>query len=149
MYTAIVLTEEYQEKLQSILGHPYNDPDTGWQMICHHVTICMGRMKGKYTFELGEEVEIQISGAGKAHGFTIPIDKRKGIPLDAEVAFAATVRLPEGKSVKNDVPHITLAVNRGIGGKPFHSNFSTWAEFPEGPTEEWMSSVKGVVQECS
>lgn len=146
MYTAIVLDKDSQRALKELLGYPYTDSSTGWEMICHHVTICMGRMKGKYPFELGEEIQLEVIGAGKAHGFDIPIDKRKEIPLAAEVAFAAAVRLPEGKHVKNVVPHITLAVNRSIGGKPFHSNSANWVYYDSTNTGV---TLKGIVQECS
>ena len=149
MYTAIVLNEDSQKALRDLLGDPYTDTSSGWEIVCHHVTICMGRMKGKYPFQLGEEVKIEIIGAGKAHGFDIPIAKRKEIPIEAEVAFAAAVKLPEGKHVKNVVPHITLAVNRAVGGKPFHSNNANWVYYQKGGSLDPEITLKGIVQECN
>ena len=72
----------------------------GWEWIAHHMTITMGEMTDKS--KLGEQVSLEVTSFGKN---------------DKVMAVGVT-----GYPSKNDKPHITLAVNRAEGGKPFMSN---------------------------
>lgn len=113
MYLAIVLD---QESVESILS--MRDWDAGSEVVCHHVTICMGsNSKGKYPFTVGEQVKMEVDGIGESHGHCLP---NKG--LDGLLTQAVRVRLPEGKFIKNETPHVTVTVCRKNGGKPVHSN---------------------------
>ena len=57
---------------------------------------------------------------------------------------AMAVRVNDSSLSTNDIPHITLAVNRAGGGKPFHSN--------KIPAQNWKTvsnrlRLTGTVQE--
>ena len=140
-YIAIVLDEDSQIRLKNhIIGLSID----GWETICHHLTITMGSDMKDYPFSFGEEVKFVISSIGYCHGFDLQIKKRpKGCNLDDELAIAGKAVLPEGKFIKNDTPHVTMAVNREKGGKPFFSNFITsWKSL------RYPISLKGVVTLC-
>lgn len=72
----------------------------GWEWIAHHMTITMGEIADKS--QLGEQVSLEVTSFGKN-------DKVMAIGVS-------------GYPSKNDKPHVTLAVNRAEGGKPFMSN---------------------------
>tara|TARA_R110002153_G_scaffold127065_1_gene274618 strand:- start:527 stop:913 length:387 start_codon:yes stop_codon:yes gene_type:complete len=125
-YTAIVFDEDTILKLEEEYVALTKNHTEDWEDKFHHLTVCMGtNSKGKYPFQLGDRVQINITHLG--HSLMV-------------TAFRC--ELPEGKSVKSKVPHITCKVNRVDGGKPKHSN----------DISEWMEidpfSVKGVVQVC-
>lgn len=97
LYSAVVLDEKSRnillERFKSVIP---ND----WKTIAHHMTIAFG--KGVDTPEdLGREVTLKVIELGMS-----------------DMAIAARV---EGYPSKNEVPHITLAINSN-GGKPFMSN---------------------------
>ena len=126
MYTAIVFDPETEQRLQELMVFFPYPHSVGWVLYGHHVTICMGT-NSKKKFPFGEKVEIKVVGLGHTLATDIPEKKRKGIDdMEAKVAFAALVELPEGKFIKNDSPHITLGVNWHAGGKPVHSNYAQW-----------------------
>lgn len=80
------------------------------------MTICMGsNSKGKYNWEIGEEVSLRVVSIGHS-----------------DLACAAMVELPEGKKIKNKIPHVTMAVDIDNGGKPVMSN----------KIKEWVGPVK-------
>ena len=126
-YTAIVFDEDTQALLEGeYVAHTKNHTE-GWEDKFHHLTITMGtNSKGKYPFQVGERVTLRVTHLGQS-------------PL----ATAFQCSLPEGKKVKNDIPHITCRVNRDGGGKPKHSNdIQDWFLLEE-PFE-----VIGTVQVC-
>jgi hypothetical protein len=97
LYSAVVLDEKSRnillERFKSVIP---ND----WKTIAHHMTIAFG--KGVDNPEdLGQEVTLKVIELGIS-----------------DMAIAARV---EGYPSKNEVPHITLAINPN-GGKPFMSN---------------------------
>lgn len=89
-----------------------------WTILMHHMTICLGEMKDKT--DLGKEVVLTVTKLGLS-----------------DMALAVQV---EGFTSKNDIPHITIAINPD-GGKPKDSNKITkWR-----PVKTFM--LNGVVTE--
>lgn len=132
MYLAIVLNSDDRtmliDKFFSQLD-PTLQPNA--EVIVHHCTICMGdNSKGKYPFTVGEEVPMTIVAVGHLHGYEVQSDpKFSTFNLPGDDLFGARylvtalkVILPEGKKIKNKVPHITGQILRQYGAKPFHSN---------------------------
>ena len=105
-HSGVVLDEESKQKLLDL-----NIPE-GWEPIAHHMTITMGPLtdeKGSHdfseTYPEGAEIELPVVAIGQ--------DER---------AMAVKVRPPNEINKKISFPHVTVAVNRAEGGKPFHSN---------------------------
>ena len=125
-YSGVVLDDESRKKLLS-LGIP-----EGWEPVAHHMTITMGALvhkKGKHdfseTYPVGSEIELPVIAIGQ--------DDR---------AMAAKVEAPSPIKTKS-WPHVTVAVNRAGGGKPFHSN-----KIPEENFQPLSGVVlRGAVQE--
>lgn len=119
-YSAVVLDEQSALKLKQ----EFKAPD-GWEWVGHHMTIKMGELPEQLKSKIGESADLLAEEIG--------ID---------ELAMAVKVN-DRGLST-NDIPHITLAVNRSGGGKPFHSN--------KIPAENWKPIVNrfvvsGIIQE--
>jgi len=126
-YTAIVFDEDTQAHLESEYVAYTKNHTEGWEDKFHHLTICMGgNSKGKYPFSVGEPVTLTVTHLGQS-----------------EFATAFQCQLPEGKKVKNKIPHITCRVNRQGGGKPKHSNEITEWFLLDEPFE-----IMGTVQVC-
>tara|TARA_Y100000310_G_scaffold329687_1_gene399999 strand:+ start:547 stop:1035 length:489 start_codon:yes stop_codon:yes gene_type:complete len=105
-YSGVVLDDMSRQQLLDL------DIPEGWEPVAHHMTITMGSLlhkKGKHDFTgdypVGQEVELPVLSVGQ--------DER---------AMAVQVQTPAPISKKTKFPHITVAVNRAGGGKPFHSN---------------------------
>ena len=105
-YSGVVLDEQSKQKLLEL-----SIPE-GWEPVAHHMTITMGPLqhpKGKHDFSefypAGAEVSLPVVAVGQ--------DER---------AMAVKVKPPAEINKKISFPHITVAVNREAGGKPFHSN---------------------------
>ena len=112
MYTALVLDEENHQKLVRRFVHLI-PPE--WDIIAHHMTISMGPISKSPVDPslLGEEAMLTV--------VSIAVSEKV-------MAVGVTSDIPSQNSRK----HITLAVNRAIGGKPFMSNqLATWEEIPE------------------
>lgn len=75
------------------------DIPTDWKTFAHHMTITLGELKDKS--EIGQNVILQVTAVGIS-----------------DMAMAVKVN---GFHSKNDIPHITLAINPD-GGKPVMSN---------------------------
>jgi len=114
------------------------DIPEGWKPFAHHMTIVpfspIVHPKGKHDFSedypVGKEITLKVTHVG--------MDDR---------AMAVKVEPPAGKdsiSKKVKFPHITIAVNREGGGKPFHSNKIPAENFK--PIEDELM-VRGTVQE--
>ena len=108
-YSAVVLDESSHKSLVSRL---VDKIPTDWEVVAHHMTITMGPLrhrKGKYDmsqqYPMGQTVSLKVVRVG--------IDDR---------VIAVGIQLPEGYATRNRFPHITVAVNREAGGKPFHAN---------------------------
>ena len=125
-YSGVVLNEPSKQKLLAL------DIPEGWEPIAHHMTITMGPLthpKGKHdfstTYPVGTEIELPVVAVGK--------DER---------AMAVKVEVPNPIKTKS-WPHVTVAVNRDGGGKPFHSN-----KIPEENFQPLSGIIlKGIVQE--
>ena len=121
MYTALVLTPESQDELRTLLEDYI---PKGWEIICHHMTINMGPAdRGPALEYLGKPATLKV--------VTVGVD-------DLVMAVGVTSDIPS----KNTIPHVTVAVDRAGGGKPFLSNqIENWDELHDGPT------LNGVVVE--
>tara|TARA_Y100000034_G_scaffold27893_1_gene33515 strand:- start:421 stop:786 length:366 start_codon:yes stop_codon:yes gene_type:complete len=121
MYTALVLDDESHEKLLIKVKSP-----EGWTTFAHHMTINMGGCdKGPAVGRLDETATLKV------------------------VAFAQdervmAVRVETDIPSKNEIKHITIAVNVEAGGKPFHSNkLTNWTDL------QLPFNLTGVIQECN
>jgi hypothetical protein len=99
-YSAVVLDEVSSNRLKQEFGNMVPD---GWEYLGHHMTIKMGELPVMFKSRIGESVELIVEKIG--------MDDR-----------AMAVKVLDGGLSTNKLPHITLAVNRKNGGKPFHSN---------------------------
>ena len=97
-YTAIVLTLDSQNQLKS----HFNIPET-WEIICHHMTCNMGLPNDSIKHWLGQKVNLIVRTLAKD-------DLVMAVGVDTDVPST------------NNIKHITLAVNRKNGGKPYLSN---------------------------
>ena len=109
LYSAIVLDDKSRDKLLTALGHLIpND----WEIIAHHMTISFGKgFPSNLTNFIGANVEIKAVGVGKS-------DKAVAVKV-------------EGFHSDNEIPHITLGIDRANGAKPFHSKDITEWELLE------------------
>lgn len=98
-YSAVVLDERSRERL---LRKFQDMIPEGWEVIGHHMTINMGEIDPELERYLGMPVPLNVVSFGQD---------------DKVMAVGVT-----GFETANSQPHITLAVNRNAGGKPFMSN---------------------------
>jgi predicted kinase len=96
LYSCVLLDNQSKETILDKVGI-WIPKD--WTVITHHMTICLGEMKDKT--DLGKEVTLTVNKLGLS-----------------DMALAVQV---EGYTSKNDIPHITIAINPD-GGKPVMSN---------------------------
>jgi hypothetical protein len=99
-YSAVVLDNKSHDLLKNEFIRQIPD---NWDYIGHHMTIKMGELDETRKSRIGELVELLVTHIGK--------DDR-----------VMAVRVNDNNLSDNAIPHITLAVNRKGGGKPFHSN---------------------------
>jgi hypothetical protein len=107
MYTALVLDEESRQRLVKRFAHLI-PPE--WEIVAHHMTVNMGPItKGPAESALLEQdAELTV--------ISVAADEKV-------MAVGVSSDIPS----KNTQKHITVAVNRNAGGKPFHSNkLETW-----------------------
>jgi len=111
VYVAVVLTENSKEKIIKKFSEFIPED---WEIIAHHMTMYMGKIKTSDKNLLGQYVTMTVNFIGKDN-FVI--------------ALGVT---PWEVTSDNKMPHITLAVNRKIGGKPVMSNkLNKWAIIEE------------------
>jgi hypothetical protein len=98
-YSAVVLDKQSRNKLieyfKSIIPLEY-------EIIADHMTLNMGPIDPQFQDDLGKEVELTVTDFAKD---------------DKVIAVGV-----KGYPTKDSKPHITLAVNREAGGKPYMSN---------------------------
>lgn len=100
-YSCVLLDNQSKNTLLSMVGDTIPE---GWKVFAHHMTINMGELKDKT--DLGKEVTLTVEGLGLS-----------------DMAMAVRV---SGYQTKNEIPHITVAVNPN-GGKPKDSNnITSW-----------------------
>lgn len=102
-YSAVVLDKKSRASLIKVFKPMIPE---GWEIIAHHMTIKMGGLENgsKEKQDMENEVEISLKVLDYA--------------IDDKVMAVGV----EGYSTTNAKPHITIAVNRAEGGKPFMSN---------------------------
>lgn len=101
-FASVVLDEASRTKLLKAIGHSL---PLGWDVIAHHMTINFGE-------GLGRSRELQLGDKVRLEAISIGI---------SDMAFAVGVRSLDISS-DNEMPHITVGVNRAEGGKPVMSN---------------------------
>jgi hypothetical protein len=97
LYSAVVLDEGSRN---SLLSRVEDEIPNDWKIIAHHMTIIFGKPVPNQE-DLGKEVILKVTELGIS-----------------DMAMAVKV---EGYPSKNNIPHITLAINPD-GGKPVLSN---------------------------
>ncbi len=97
-YTALVLDDKSRSKLLQ-----YSEIPEGWKSVAHHMTLNMGEIKTEYEKYLGMTAQLRVVKIGMS---------------DLVMAAMVETIVP----TDNTIPHITIAVNRQEGGKPFMSN---------------------------
>jgi hypothetical protein len=115
-YSAIVLNDETRSNLLALLN---NSIPRDWEIVAHHMTITMGPL-----------VHQKESKRLKGHDYSA-----FGVPGTPHSLFVTELGLDERamcvkvvspyqtqNEKKGGFPHVTVAVNRTGGGKPFHSN---------------------------
>jgi len=98
-YSAVFLNERSRNKLIERFK-PFIPED--WEIIADHMTINLGEIDPEYEKYLGMSVLLTV----------------EDFAMDDKVAAVGV----KGFWSKNSKPHITLAVNRKMGGKPYMSN---------------------------
>lgn len=117
-YSAVVLNNESRNILIDLFKKVIPD---NYEIICHHMTINMGELDNNMKKYLGNNIDLIVNS----------------IAYDDKVIAVGV----EGFYSKNKIPHITLAVNRKNGGKPFMSNKLTdWKRIKK-------VELQGIVQE--
>jgi hypothetical protein len=123
MYTALVLTPQSH---QWLVSHFREIIPSTWIVYCHHMTINMGNgTSGPLAasqFNLEEEAELTV--------ISLAYDNKV-------IAAGVDTKVPSDNKIK----HITIAVDRAEGGKPFHSNqLTNWN--PTSPI-----NLRGIIKE--
>lgn len=115
LYSCVLLDNQSRTTLLDMIGDRIPE---GWKVIAHHMTINLGELKDKT--DLGKQVTLTVEEIGLS-----------------DMAMAVKV---SGYPSKNEIPHITIAVNPD-GGKPVMSNqITNWQ-----PIKNFM--IGGVVTE--
>ena len=99
LYSCVLLDNASYKALLIPDNYNYVEPEDGWVIYAHHMTINLGPLKDKT--ELGKKVQLTVNKVGKS---------------DKALAVAVS-----GYHSLNKIPHVTIAVNPD-GGKPKDSN---------------------------
>lgn len=119
LYSCVLLDRQSKGLLLDMVG-PFKPKD--WDVICHHMTICLGELKDKTN--LGKEVTLTVTKLGLS-----------------DMAMAVEV---QGYESKNVIPHITVAINPE-GGKPKDSNnITNWQDIKEFMVQGVITEIKKV-----
>ena len=98
LYSAVVLDDISKTKILNSVQIP-----DGWEIICHHFTLCLGAVPEDKKYLLGKNVELIGNQIGQT-------DKALALKVNNFQRF-----MP-GTS------HITIAINKSAGAKPKDSN---------------------------
>lgn len=125
MYSAVVLDEKSHEKLVQWAHEKFTTLKADkWEILAHHMTIKMGEIPSYLEADRNTTQTLEVNGF--AHN-------------DKVIAVRVV-----GYFTTNKVAHITLAVNRGKGGKPVMSNeLTNWQPLVK------PFKVKGTVKELA
>lgn len=108
MYSAVNLDKESRMRLLGI----FSKLPSEWELICHHMTIDLGKPSPDIEARIGEEVHLIADKIAQD---------------DKNIAIEVKTDVPS----RNKIKHITIAVNRSAGGKPALSNMLTdWKAMP-------------------
>lgn len=100
-YTAVLLDEASRVGLINAFQHKFKD---GWEVIAHHMTVNLGSPASGPALEyLGKDVDLVVTSFAQDN---------------LVMAVGVRCEVPSTNAIK----HITLAVNRSKGGKPYLSN---------------------------
>jgi len=106
-YSAVVLDETSRKKLLILVKNMVPEK---WEIIAHHMTICLGELSEDLKPYIGHSARLFVTGLG----------------MNSK-AFAARV---EGFDSEKPIPHITIAINILGGGNPKDSNdIENWSDF--------------------
>lgn len=120
LYTGVVLDEKSRQYLFERFSTLISG--TNWKFIAHHMTINLG--VAKKPEDLGKKVTLTAIGFGTS-------------------SKAIAVRV-SGWETKNEIPHVTIAINTENGAKPYDSNLiKNWHEYNDPYT------LTGVVTEVT
>lgn len=103
MYTAVVISKKEQKAALSLLSRIGITPPEGWELVFHHMTVNMGKAKRSMQEKLGLMSSVVLTHVAQD-----------------EKVMAFKVRSPTESD--NPTKHVTFAVNRSNGGKPYQSN---------------------------
>jgi hypothetical protein len=123
-YSAVVLDKVSQRKLLDFLltYYPHIYAESDWEKLAHHMTITMGELPPELKSDIDKRVGLRTTYLGSSNN--VLAVKVSGYPS------------------KNKHPHITLAVNRKLGGKPVMSNnINNWQKL------RIALNLKGIVTE--
>ena len=115
-YTGIVLSTESRIKL---MKHFADEISKDWEVISHHMTICLGSLSSSK-----KQKKILLAESWKSFckedycELAVVAVRRSGTVVAVEIGNVSMEMLMGPK-----YPHITVAVDRLAGAKPFHSNF--------------------------
>jgi hypothetical protein len=134
-YSGIVLTDDSQQNLVASLIDMI-PPD--WEIVAHHMTICLGPLvhptKASHNYSdfgvPGTPYDLRVTAIGAS-------EKAMAVMVDSP--------FPTQNEQKGGFAHITIAVNRAAGGKPFDSNKIALANFEDISNRNLI--VKGHVEE--
>ncbi len=101
-YTAAVLTQASGEKLFNIVKEKIPE---GWTVNCHHMTICLGEAAEEVEYLMGESTQLKITGYGYS-------EEHQVIAMLVETDLFS----------KNEIKHITVALNKSEGAQAANSN---------------------------
>jgi len=117
-YSGIVLDPASKNRILEFVGDRIPE---GWTVIAHHMTINLGPLKDKT--DLGKNVVITATALGLS---------------DMAMALKVT-----GYPSKNEIPHVTVAINPN-GGKAMMSNqISKWQDIKQFNLMGTITEVKG------
>ncbi len=115
-YSAIVLNEVTRSNLLAMLN---NAIPAGWEVVAHHMTITMGPLvHPKESKRLKGHDYSAFGIPGTPHSL---VATEVGLDDRAMCIKVISPHLTQNEK-KGGFPHVTVAVNREGGGKPFHSN---------------------------
>lgn len=95
-YSCVLLSNQARTTLLDMIGDRIPE---GWKVIAHHMTINLGELKDKT--DIGKNIVLTVTEVGLS-----------------DMAMAVKV---EGYPSKNEIPHVTVAINPD-GSKPMMSN---------------------------
>lgn len=125
MYSAVVLDEKSHDKLVKWAVEKFAIIKAEqWEIVAHHMTIKMGEIPSYLKDDLNTTQSLEVTGFAYN---------------DKVIAVRVS-----GYFTTNEIPHVTIAVNRAKGGKPVMSNkLTSWQ-----PLTKPMS-IRGTVKEVA